>query len=88
MKYEIIIDLEKAKTFEQEGRYLEVTKMLITDVKFNFDRLVQSNEELKDIYTSISYLGKDSENPKDIEEKIMFFVKMRRAYFIKIFNEN
>ena len=87
MKYEIIIDLEKFKAFEVEGRYIEAIKMLIADVRFNLERLNQSNEELQEIYFSISYLGEDSGKSKEYNENLLSFVKVRRAFFIISFSK-
>lgn len=86
MEYLDNLDYGKFQQAQEKGQYLEAIQMLIEDVKYNYNR-VPKDGNLKNIYTSIAYLGNENGMMPKTEEKILNIVKMRRKSFIKAFEE-
>ena len=88
MKYMIRVENDKIKELENEEKYLELTRMLIEEIKYNYETIKLNNNvsELTKIYESISYLGKDNNLLPETEKKILELIKFNRTVFITNFN--
>lgn len=88
MNYEVKVDKELMQKLEENEKYKDLIKLLVEEMKFNYDKLdntCEKFEELKDLYTSIAYFSPDNKLVSGIDKDILFLVKYKREIFRGIY---
>ena len=85
MNYEVKVTKELMQELEENEKYADLINLLIEEIKFNYDKLDKTYEELKELYTSISYILIDDNYDNSKYRDILFLIKYKREIFRGIY---
>jgi len=89
MGYKIKLEKEYIEKLESEEKYSELIQLLLDEIRYNYENIKKENkniDDIKEIYESISFLGKNKELKKQTMINMVDYLKINRENFIKIFS--